>query len=81
MLSNPLSIASLPVELVRWMYSKGILSTTDMRTIRLVCHKNCELATEILFHTIRISQLRHDSTMFRNIFSTPRLASHVQTVD
>lgn len=81
MLSEPLSMATFPVELVRWMYSKDILNTTDMRTIRLVCRKDCQLATEILFHTIRISQLRHDYTMFRNICSTPRLASHVQTID
>lgn len=66
---------------IQQFYDQGILSTQDIRALRLANRSASHLATRVLFSSIRISQLDHDRLQFLQICNASHLAIHVQTVD
>ncbi|KAK1658054.1 hypothetical protein BDP55DRAFT_759339 [Colletotrichum godetiae] len=73
-------LSFLPVELLLDICSRPDLSINDLKCLRLANRALCGISTSLIFHRVYISNLRRDLEAFRNIMSTPHIASVVRKV-
>ncbi|KAH6879522.1 hypothetical protein B0T10DRAFT_520153 [Thelonectria olida] len=74
-------ITSLSQDLLIEIIEDDDITQADVIALRLSCIALSKPATIVLFHRIRISQLRHDRDAFLSICRSPHLAQYVRELE